>query len=136
MGTWGPGNFDSDTALDYRDDFVEAHLHPLVREIEAAMEGDPKYLEPHEWEAVAVMCRVEILCFFAEHFGCTLPEPEVVARWETKYLAVWDGYTNEPQLFPRTIPTFEDRRRMFIAATWNRLEYHCRRQHGGPLPGG
>src|SRR5689334_23693707 len=94
MGTWGAGNFDSDTALDYWDEFVDAHLRPLVREIEAAMAGDPRYIEPEECEAVAVMCRVEILCWFAEQFGCggVLPEPQVVERWRRRFLAVWDGY--------------------------------------------
>jgi hypothetical protein len=136
MGTWGEGNFDSDTALDYRHDFDTAHLQPLVREIEAAMAGDPKYLEPDESEAVAVMCRVEILCLFAEHIGCTLPEPDVVARWRDRFLAVWDGWTHHPRLFERAVPTFEVRRKAVIAATWNRLEYHSRRQHDRTPPNG
>ena len=142
MGTWGAGNFDSDTALDYRDEFVQAHLQPLVREIEAAMEGEAKYIEPQEVEGVAVMCRVEILCWFAEQIGggWVLPEPEVVGRWRKRYLAVWDGTMNQPWLFEgRSItpaqsakPGFADRRRVVVVGTWDRLEQMSRRQHQRP----
>ena len=141
MGTWRAGNFDSDTASYYLNDFADAHLQPLVREIEAAMEGEAKYIEPDEVEGVAVMCRVEILCFFAEQIGCgwLLPEPEVVGRWSKRYLAVWDGYMNQPWLFEgKSItpaqaakPGFADRRRAVIVERWDRLERLSRREHEG-----
>jgi hypothetical protein len=41
MGTWGAGNFEDDTALDYLGDFAKA----IIKEIERGM-SDPRSLEP------------------------------------------------------------------------------------------
>lgn len=88
MGTWGAGNFDSDTAADHLSDLTAR----LVREIGDAMEGDPVELEADEYWGVAVPCNVELLAMLAEQrwVGVTLPDAATAQAWKAKLLAAWD----------------------------------------------
>ncbi|MEU9317505.1 DUF4259 domain-containing protein [Streptomyces sp. NPDC048295] len=88
MGTWGSGNFDSDTAADHLSDVTGR----LVSEIEEAMAGDPVGLEPDEYDGVTVPCNVELLCLMAEqhHVGARVPEPAVAEGWKKTFMDVWE----------------------------------------------
>lgn len=89
MGTWGKGNFDSDTAADHLSDLTAR----LVREITEAMAGEPVELEADEYWGIAVPCNVEILAMLAEQrwVGVTLPDAATAESWKAKLLAAWDG---------------------------------------------
>ncbi|MFF8912237.1 DUF4259 domain-containing protein [Streptomyces sp. NPDC015032] len=103
MGTWGSGNFDSDTAADHLSDITGR----LISEIEEAMAGDPVGLEPDDYWGVAVPCNVELLCLMAEqhYVGAKVPEAAVVEGWKKTFMDVWeriidglepaDGYKKE-----------------------------------------
>ncbi|WP_018350335.1 DUF4259 domain-containing protein [Longispora albida] len=115
MGTWGSGNFDSDTAADHLSELVER----LLGEVEAAMAGDPAGLEPDEYWGVAVPCNLELLCLLAErgHVGVNLPEPATITGWQETFLAVWDATIDglEPK------PDYRQERRKVLVATFDRL---------------
>jgi hypothetical protein len=126
MGTWGPGNFENDTAADHLMDLCQ----PLVTEIEEAMQ-EPASLEPDDDAADIVMANLEIIACLSEHLGryehselgrflypCVLPSTEKVAKWKQAYLARWDGYIDalEPD------PDYKKKRRDVIAETFDRLE--------------
>ncbi|WNI24387.1 DUF4259 domain-containing protein [Streptomyces sp. ITFR-16] len=88
MGTWGAGNFDSDTAADH----LSALVDRLVAEVTEVMSGDPAEIEPDEYGGVAVPCNLELLLMLdaAGWVGVTLPPAEVVRQWQESYMAVWE----------------------------------------------
>lgn len=93
MGTWGAGNFDSDTAADY----LSMVIDRLVTEIAEVMAGDPIELEPDGYWGVAVPCQLELLCHLARggYDAGRLPDPSVIAEWRQRYLAAWDSGIDE-----------------------------------------
>ncbi|MGW9119587.1 DUF4259 domain-containing protein [Streptomyces sp. NPDC055663] len=115
MGTWGSGNFDSDTAADH----LSGITGRLVSEIEEAMAGDPVGLEPDEYDGVAVPCNVELLCLMAEqnHVGARVPEPAVAEGWKKTFLDVWERTIDD--LEPE--PEYKEERRAELIRTFDRL---------------
>ncbi|MCX4448762.1 DUF4259 domain-containing protein [Streptomyces sp. NPDC087866] len=115
MGTWGAGNFDSDTAADHLSGLVDR----LVGRVTEAMAGDPVGIEPDEYDGVAVPCDLELLLLLHERgwVGVTLPAPEVVRQWRDAYMAVWERSIDglEPA------DGFKDERRAVLRGTFDRL---------------
>ncbi|MFB6817801.1 DUF4259 domain-containing protein [Streptomyces sp. NPDC056347] len=115
MGTWGSGNFDSDTAADHLSDITGR----LIARIAEAMAGDPVGLEPDEYDGVTVPCDIELLCLIAEqgHVGAGVPEPEVVAGWRRTFMDVWERTIDglEPA------PGHKEGRRAELTRTFDRL---------------
>ena len=124
MGTWGSGNFDSDTAADFLSELVAS----IVSKLETAMSGDDVSLEPDEWEGTTVPCTVELLALLARQrwVGVTLPLPATVAAWSTRYLAIWDAAIDE--LGPG--PDWKSERRAVLVRTFDELRGECERAHG------
>jgi len=114
MGTWGPGNFDDDTAAEH----LSILVHKLVGEVEKAMKT-PRELEPDEYWGVAVPCNLELLALIGkqEWVGCTLPPPETIEAWKAAYLEVWDAKIDG--LSPK--PDHKKTRRKELVATFDRL---------------
>ncbi|MGW4027829.1 DUF4259 domain-containing protein [Streptomyces sp. NPDC004838] len=115
MGTWGSGNFDSDTAADHLGDITGR----LLTEVAEAMAGDPVALEPDDYWGVAVPCNLELLHLLASqgHVGAELPKAEVVAGWKDTFMAVWEGSIDD--LGPA--PGFKDERRAALTRTFDQL---------------
>lgn len=115
MGTWGSGNFESDTALDHRSVVVDR----LVTEVAEAMAGDPVELEPDEYWGVAVPCNLELLHVLAQagYAGGDLPEAEVIEEWKKTFMAVWERTIDglEPS------PIFTEERRSALNRTFDQL---------------
>lgn len=115
MGTWGSGNFDSDTAADH----LSVVTDRLIDEVAEAMSGDPAEIEPDEYWGVAVPCNLELLHLLAQqnHAGAGLPDPVTIAGWKDAYLAVWDRTIDELE------PAAEDRerRRAVLVRTFDQL---------------
>lgn len=115
MGTWGSGNFDSDTAADHLSGLTDR----LIHEIAEAMSGDPVEIEPDEYWGVAVPCNLELLHLIAKQgfVGAGLPDPEVIDGWKARFLAVWDETIDglEPS------PGFKEQRRAVLAQTFDQL---------------
>lgn len=122
MGTWGPGNFDSDTAADH----LSILASKLVTDIATAMSGDLVGLEPDEWDGTTVPCNVELLTLIAKQrwVGVTLPAPDAVAAWSTTFVGVWDASIDD--LGPS--PTWKHARREVLVRTFAELELLCARE--------
>ncbi|MCF2533398.1 DUF4259 domain-containing protein [Yinghuangia soli] len=122
MGTWGSGNFDSDTAADHLSEITAR----LISEVAAAMDGDPVEIEPDEYWGVAVPCNLELLLLLSRqgYVGAGLPDPGVVADWKTKFMAVWEESIDglEPA------PGHKDARRAVLARTFDELAQACAAQ--------
>ncbi|MEV7721814.1 DUF4259 domain-containing protein [Streptomyces sp. NPDC093108] len=123
MGTWGSGNFDSDTAADH----LSGITGRLLSEIEEAMAGDPVGLEPDEYDGVAVPCNIELLALMGEqgHVGVAMPEPAVVEGWKGMFMDVWertiDGLEPEQE--------YKEDRRAELIRTFDRLAALAERHH-------
>ncbi|MDK0519771.1 DUF4259 domain-containing protein [Streptomyces sp. ML-6] len=115
MGTWGAGNFDSDTAADHLADLTGR----LVSRIGEAMSGDPVALEPDDYDGVTVPCDIELLCLIAEqgYVGPVVPEAAVVAGWRKTFMDVWERTIDE--LEPE--PEYKEDRRAELIRTFDRL---------------
>jgi hypothetical protein len=115
VGTWGSGNFESDTALDH----LSIVVARLVTEVAEAMAGDPVEIEPDEYWGVAVPCNLELL-HVLDQAGYThgnLPEAGVVEEWKKTFMAVWER--NIDGLEPS--PGFKEERRSVLSRTFDQL---------------
>src|SRR5215813_171087 len=103
MGTWGIGNFESDTAAEY----LIGLSKQLVEQIRTTV-AQPELMEPDEPESDVMMANVEILAVLGSNIGRTQSDPigdmifpfpfppaSEVEQWKSKYLAVWDGYIDK-----------------------------------------
>ncbi|GLF94746.1 DUF4259 domain-containing protein [Streptomyces yaizuensis] len=126
MGTWGSGNFESDTAADHLS-IVTARL---VTEVAQAMAGDPVELEADEYWGVAVPCNLELLYLIAAqgHAGAELPQPQVVEAWKQAFMAVWERSVDG--LDPA--PGFKEERRARLLETFDRVAAAARSRAGRP----
>ncbi|MER5353639.1 DUF4259 domain-containing protein [Kitasatospora sp. NPDC002551] len=115
MGTWGSGNFESDTALDHLSVVVDR----LVDEVSQAMAGDPVELEPDEYWGVAVPCNLELLytLALAGHGAHDLPEARVITQWKATFMAVWERSIDGLEPSPR----YKEERRSVLNRTFDQL---------------
>jgi hypothetical protein len=126
MGTWGPGNFENDTAAEHLIDFCK----PLVEQITQTA-AQPELMQPDEPDSDIMLANMEILSALAENIGryeagwvgdmvfpFPFPAAEKIEQWKLDYLRVWDGYID------RLLPSddYLQRRREVIIATFDRLQ--------------
>ena len=125
MGTWGPGNFDSDQALDRLDEVTRQLADDIGRVL--ADENNPKrdaqgnaLWSAADWDEEGestLMPTVEMLCVLLETVGGHRPDPDVVERWKAKKLAVFDAQAESMG----ARPGFLQERRRVIVETFDRL---------------
>ncbi|MEE1740033.1 DUF4259 domain-containing protein [Streptomyces sp. BE147] len=115
MGTWGSGNFESDTARDYLSSFIDR----LVAEVAEAMDGDPVEIEADEYWGVAVPCQLELLTVLtrAGHTSDTPLRPELVEKWKKHFIAVWERTIDD--LEPSQ--DYKEERRAVLIGTFDQL---------------
>lgn len=123
MGTWGGGNFDSDTAADHLSEITGR----LLSEIEEAMAGDPTGLEPDDYWGVVVPCDIDLLCLIAEqgYAGVVVPEPTVAEAWKRTFMDVWERTIDD--LDPAE--GYKEDRRAELNRTFDRLVDLARDRH-------
>ena len=115
MGSWGPGNFDNDTARD--------HLFEVTRELAEQVEqalADATALKlagKVETNAElaetldAVLPNIEIICVLHESLGGGfLPEPESADEWQSQFEQLTDVSSGDRAAVIRE--TFERLRRL------------------------
>src|SRR5262249_40311376 len=125
MGTWGPGNFENDTAAEYRIELCK----PLVEQITQTAEQS-QLMHPDEPDSEIMLANIERLSALAENIGryeaewvgdmvfpFPFPAAEQIEHWKLEYLRVWDGYIDG--LKPSD--DYKRRRREVIVATFDRL---------------
>ena len=120
MGTWGSGNFQSDGALDYLGDVVDE----LSARIDEILASDSRAAADEEGESV-LMPTVAIISVLCNTCNAVPPEPDKIADWRTRYLAV----------FARTMPGLDFRgdftaeRRAVVEETFDKLLARSRDFH-------
>jgi hypothetical protein len=114
MGTWGPGNFEKDVALDLLDEELDRH----VRAIEAILADSQRFQLDGDAEG-ELMPRVAILTLLLEHCGGVLdPAHKLdVGAWKARYLEMYDGQIDD--LWP--VGDYKMQRRAVIADTFDTL---------------
>jgi hypothetical protein len=71
MGTWGPGNFSDDNALDWLGSVVD-ELHTDIDEGMTRSEAICGY---------ALAAQIEVLALLCEQLNAAPPKPEEIAAW-------------------------------------------------------
>ena len=112
MGTWEPGTFDNDAALDFINEEIDRHISA----IEAIFADGERFCLDEDAEG-ELMPRVEILILLCESCHGVLPEELDSGRWKAQYLEMYDDQINglEPS------EEYKRQRRISIAATFDRL---------------
>ena len=123
MGTWGPGNLDSDGALDE----LATRSAELVEQLWTRVQTQESW-EADEWEHDALFVDFEFV-FALETGGLlnggALPSPAEVDTVRDRWLAGWDAYID--QLDPK--PEFKRDRRAVIRETFARFRSICAKHH-------
>ena len=120
MGTWGPGNFSDDIALDWLGGLVD----DLVADIEKGMTR-PEAVCGH-----ALTAQLEVLALLCERLNAIPPKPDEIAAWRETYLQTWeteiDDYDPDPE--------YKAKRREVIDLTFDRLATVAERWHRAEGP--
>jgi hypothetical protein len=118
MGTWGTGNFDSDTALDIADEQIaawERRVNDLLGLDKPKPKPKPKRQKFGQEFGVddgAVMAYVDLILVLVENGAGGPPDVAVVEQWRDVTLAHWDAQSSHLGSDPRWAAT----RRCEIAA--------------------
>jgi hypothetical protein len=120
MGTWGSGNFDSDSACDYLDSIK----FQLIKKIEDCLAGidDEDFTDDCENE---IMASVDILSLLTEQYYGHHPrvEAQVVRAWKSQFLSLYDQDNEDDEL---ALEYYRQRREV-IEDTFNKLEEQARK---------
>lgn len=100
MGTWGPGNFENDTAAEHLIVLCKALAQQIMQTA-----AQPGLMQPDEPDSDIMLANIEILSVLAESIGryeagwvgdmvfpFPFPAAEEIERWKLEFLRVWDGY--------------------------------------------
>ena len=113
MGTWGPGNFENDAALDFIDQEIARH----VRTIEAIFADGQRFRLDEDAEGELIP-RIAILALLCAHCADVLTTSvEVISAWKARYLEMYDDQVDD--LEPRG--DYKLQRRAVIADTFDTL---------------
>jgi hypothetical protein len=119
MGTWGAGNFQNDSALDW----LGGEVKRLIAFLESNLRGQDE-ANDHDITAAA-----EVLAVLFENLNAYPPEPTRIAGWRDSYLRAWDSYIDS--LGPE--PSYKEDRRAVIVETFARLLKVAKKWHAVPL---
>jgi hypothetical protein len=119
MARGGSGNFDSDTAMD----FVGGLLDELIARVQDAV-AESSRLEPDEYDGEVVPCIVDIIATLYDLTGsASIPKPDIVAGWRTKFMEVWEAHIDGLGVSPQ----HKKSRRAVLKESFARLERLSRR---------
>jgi hypothetical protein len=112
MGTWGPGNYENDAALD----FINEEADRYISVIEAIFGDEQRFLLDEDAEGM-LMPSVEILSLLCARCHGVLPKDLDVAAWKSRYLEMYDHQIDglEPDA------EYKQQRRAVIEATFEKL---------------
>ena len=122
MGTWGPGNFDGDDAVDYLSGIVRGFVE-TVEQLFAR--GQAGLTDQGEGRLMPTGEMISVLCDWCQGGPSAVrvvapPRPGVVRRWRQQYLVIY-----EAQIDGLLLPGkegFGPERRAHIVRTFDRLE--------------
>jgi hypothetical protein len=120
MGTWGPGNFDSDDGVDYLSEVIRGFVDTVEQWFAQGRAGLDDLGEGRLMPTVEM---ISVLCDWCRGGPSAIrvvapPRPGVIRRWKQQYLELYDEQIDD--LLPRE--GFGPERRAHIARTFDRLE--------------
>jgi len=111
MGTWAAGNFSNDGSLDFVGDLIDQ----LTKTVVACFKNDNTDLD--EGGESELMPSVAIIKILSEQCGAAPPKPEVIEKWRSQYLEIYDDQID--RLDPN--PDYKVERRKIIDETFTGL---------------
>jgi GT2 family glycosyltransferase len=111
LGTWGAGNFDNDSAVDYIVRLAD-DLETKIDEILA--DEDLSALD--EYGEGVLMPSIVLISLLYDHCHAPTPDLEKVQSWKQKYLAIFDDQIEGAK------PEYAEKRRLTIVETFAKLE--------------
>lgn len=120
MGIWGPGNFDSDDAVDYLSEVIRDFVDTVEQWF---AQGRASLDDQGEGRLMPTVEMISVLCDWCRGGPPAIrvvapPRPGVVQRWKQRYLEIYDAQIDA--LLPRE--GFAPERRAHIVRTFDRLE--------------
>ena len=120
MGTWGPGNFDSDDAVDYVSEVVRGFVGTVEQWF---AQGRANMEDQGEGRLMPTVEMISVLCDWCRGGPPAIrmvapPRPGVIRQWKQQYLEIYDEQIGD--LLPRE--GFAPERRAHIVRTFDRLE--------------
>jgi hypothetical protein len=122
MGTWGPGNFDSDQAMDYVSEVVDGFVETVEQQF---AQGRASLDDQGEGRLMPTVEMIGVLCDWCQGGPHAIrvvapPDPGVVRRWRQRYLEIYDEQIDG--LLQPGKDHFGPERRAHIVRTFDRLE--------------
>jgi hypothetical protein len=122
MGTWGPGNFDNDEAVDYLMEVVDGFVESVEQ---VFSQGRASLDEQGEGRLMPTVEMISVLCDWCQGGPPAIrvvapPRPAVVRRWKQQYLEIFDEEIDGLLLPGKEY--FGPERRAHIVRTFDRLE--------------
>jgi hypothetical protein len=120
MGTWGPGNFDSDDAVDYVSEVIGGFVDSVERWF---AQGRASLDDEGEGRLMPTVEMISVLCDWCRGGPPAIrviapPRPGVVRRWKQQYLEIYDEQIGDLL----ASEGFAPERRAHIVRTFDRLE--------------
>jgi hypothetical protein len=120
VGTWGPGNFDGDEAVDYLSEVVRGFVATVER---LFAQGRASLDDRGEGRLMPTVEMISVLCDWCRGAPPAIrvaapPRPGVVRRWKQQYVGIYDEEIDGLQ----PVEGFAPERRAHIVRTFDRLE--------------
>ncbi|MCA9885362.1 MAG: hypothetical protein KC708_20430 [Anaerolineae bacterium] len=118
MGTWGPGNFDSDSALNH----LEKWQMLMIDEVRLFFETNTEDCAFIREANNKIIPTVDILATICEHYSVSLVgiTPQILSGWKNSYLGAFDRVF-DPKKYPDAVLGETIERRQIVEATFDRL---------------
>ena len=122
MGTWGPGNFDDDKAVDYLSEIVRGFIETVEQ---LFRQGRASLDDQGEGRLMPTVEMISVLCDWCQGGPPAIrvvvpPDPGAVRQWRQQYLEIYDEQI-DGLLLPGK-EQFGPERRAHIVRTFDRLE--------------
>jgi hypothetical protein len=116
MRVWGPGNFDSNDALDY----IDLETRRLISTIETVFADEERFHLDGDAEGW-IIPSVALLSLMCRHCRAILPKSLDIAGWKDRYLQMYDREI-AGDIGLQLPEGFAYQRRSIIAATFDKLQ--------------
>ncbi|HEX2621704.1 MAG TPA: DUF4259 domain-containing protein [Phototrophicaceae bacterium] len=126
MGTWGPGNFDSDNACEYLDQLLD-QLIQNIEKIMTELAGENPFYAMEEYGDQIMMPALDVVLTLSRHYD-ERPhlESKQIELWRDTYLDIYDRSIHPSGVKPDFDQLPEDdyskQRRLIIMDTFNQLK--------------
>lgn len=113
MGTWDPGIFDNDDALD----LIGTIMDDLQRRLQVWFDEEEPHIDEGEGLVPPIVAVMHVL---STSCGAAPPKAELISKWKTRYMKIWDSQIDDILL--DAAGPFKNARREVLTRTFKQLE--------------